>query len=107
CDPALPPFGMTAPTTRLWALAFALLWTTFAAARAEAVTAVCGMDALQNTQTVLCGNGTCSASEVHLTTPVEVTAGGCLFDLSGRDLFIEKPFRMAGSGFIKVINAKN
>ena len=72
-----------------------------------AVTASCGADALQNTQTVLCGNGTCTPGLVRLTTPLSVTAGGCEFDLNGRDLSIEKTFEMTGSGFIKVIHAKN
>ena len=71
------------------------------------MTATCGVDALQNTQNVLCGNGVCTTGLVRLTTPIEVKTSGCEFNLNGRDLSIEKLFDMAGSGFIKVVNAKN
>ncbi len=99
---------MNIPRLRSLTVALAVVLSTVSIAHAQAtVTAVCGLDALQNTQNVLCANGTCSASEVHLTTPVDVTAGGCEFDLGARDLFVEKLFRMAGNGFIKVVNARN
>ncbi len=97
---------MNALTTRLLALLFALVCSTVAVSRADAVVPVpCGTDALANTQNVLCANGTCTMTTVRLTTALEVTSGGCEFNLNGRDLFIEKPFQMAGNGFIKVVNA--
>lgn len=78
------------------------------AGEARAVPAVCSANALANTQNVLCANGNCSVpTEVRLTTALEVTAGGCEFDLNGRSLFIEKEFQMTGFGFIRVVNANN
>ncbi|MCC6848868.1 MAG: hypothetical protein IT294_10240 [Deltaproteobacteria bacterium] len=73
--------------------------------RASAVARTCGVDALANTTNVLCGTGVCSATLVRMTTAIEVTAGGCEFDLGGRALSIEKTFQMTGLGFIRVINA--
>ena len=96
---------MKTPTAHLTALLLAFVLSAPSVARA--VTASCTADALQNTQSVLCGNGVCTPGLVRLTTPLSVTAGGCEFDLNGRDLSIEKTFEMTGNGFIKVIHAKN
>ncbi|MCC6764718.1 MAG: hypothetical protein IT293_08655 [Deltaproteobacteria bacterium] len=73
--------------------------------RAFAVVKTCGPDALANTADVFCGTGVCSATLVRMTTAIDVTAGGCEFDLGGRALSIEKTFQMTGLGFIRVINA--
>ncbi len=70
----------------------------------------CGASALANTQNVLCHSGPCTVGvngEVHMSTAVEVTSGGCEFDLGGRALFIERNFQMTGQGFIRVLNAGN
>src|SRR5262245_36790958 len=75
--------------------------------RAFAVAQSCGSDPVANTATVLCGTGTCSATLVRMTTAIEVTSGGCDFDLGGRALSIEKTFQMTGNGFIRVTNAGN
>ncbi len=74
---------------------------------AFAVLRTCGPDALANTTNVLCASGTCSATLVRVTTAIEVTAGGCDFDLGGRALSLEKTFEMTGLGFIRVANAGN
>ena len=42
-----------------------------------------------------------------MTTSIEVIAGGCEFDLGGRELSFEKTFEMSGLGFISVIKAGN
>ncbi len=73
--------------------------------RAFAVAKICGSDAVANTANVFCATGVCSPTLVRMTTPIEVTAGGCEFDLGGRALSIEKTFQMTGLGFIKVFNA--
>src|SRR6185369_5352397 len=64
-------------------------------------------DALANTASVLCTSGSCNTTLVRVTQPIDVTAGGCEFDLGGRALQFEDPFQMIGSGFIRVINAGN
>ncbi len=74
-------------------------------APAGAVDATCTDDALQNTQTVLCANGICTAALVRVTTAIAVTAGGCQFDLGGRALSFEKTFEMTGLGYIRVFDA--
>src|SRR5689334_6340986 len=71
---------------------------------AYAVSKTCGANAVQNTQDVFCGPPTaCTATSVRMTEPIEVTSGGCEFDLGGRTLSIEKNFQMTGQGFIRVI----
>src|SRR5207247_1678782 len=57
-------------------------------------------------------SGPCSATEVHLSAALEVSTGGCTFDLSNtagqpRNFFVEKRLQMTGLGFITVINANN
>ena len=92
----------------LFAALLAIAVSAALAADALAVTATCaGLTPLQATQNVLCANGICNVGQVRLTTELDVTAGGCEFDLGGRDLSVEKLFRMTGQGFIKVVNAKN
>lgn len=44
---------------------------------------------------------------VRVTTAIEVTSGGCEFDLGGRALSFERNFQMTGQGFIRVVNAGN
>lgn len=74
---------------------------------AFAVARTCGVDALANTANVLCASGTCTAALVRVTTSIEVTAGGCDFNLGGRALSFERTFEMTGQGFIRVTNAGN
>ena len=71
------------------------------------VAKTCGTNPLANTQDVLCATGACSATLVRMTNPIEVTSGGCEFDLGGRALSVEKTFQMTGLGYIKVTNAGN
>lgn len=75
--------------------------------RAFAVAKTCGADSVANTANVFCATGVCSATLVRMTTAIEVTSGGCEFDLGGRALSIEKTFQMTGLGFIRVVNAGN
>ena len=74
---------------------------------AGAVSRSCGADAVANTTNVLCASGTCTAALVQVTTAIEVTSGGCDFDLGGRALSMERNFQMTGTGFIRVFNAGN
>ncbi len=91
----------------LWtAIAIALGWSALAVP-AFAVSKTCGADAVANTASVLCLSGPCTATLVRMTTAIEVTAGGCDFDLGGRALSVEKTFQMTGAGFIRVFNAGN
>jgi cysteine-rich repeat protein len=78
-----------------------------APSRAFAVARTCGVDALANTTNVLCASGTCTATLVRVTTAIEVTAGGCDFDLGGRAVSFERTFEMTGLGSIRVLNAGN
>ena len=79
---------------------------------AHAVTRTCGPDGLANTEAVLCAppSGPCDASLVTLGANVKVKDGGCVFDLGGRALRVERTFRMHGSefggirGFIRFLN---
>src|SRR5215207_3397353 len=75
--------------------------------RAFAVARTCGPDPIANTTNVLCASGTCTAALVRVTTSIEVTTGGCDFNLGGRALTFERTFQMAGNGFIRVTNAGN
>ena len=76
--------------------------------RAFAVARTCGPDPLANTTNVLCASGTCTASLVRVNgSSIEVTTGGCDFDLGGRAFTMERTFEMAGSGFIRILNAGN
>ena len=59
----------------------ALLFTVATPMSALAVLRTCGPDAIANTQNVLCASGTCTAALVRVTTAIEVTSGGCEFDL--------------------------
>ncbi|MCC6763214.1 MAG: hypothetical protein IT293_00995, partial [Deltaproteobacteria bacterium] len=77
------------------------------ASEAGAVSRTCGADAVVNTTNVLCASGSCTAALVRVTTAIEVTAGGCEFDLGGRAVSFEKNFQMTGLGFIRVVNAGN
>ncbi len=79
---------------------------------AVAVVRVCGPDPVANTAAILCApsSGPCNASSVMVSESIEVTAGGCAFDLGGRAVTFKKTFEMAGqvgvaNGFIKVFNA--
>lgn len=74
-----------------------------------AVSRTCGSNALTNTTNVLCASpsGPCNSTSVVVSSPIEVTAGGCTFDLGGRALTIQKRFQMIGSGFIKMQNASD
>ena len=78
-----------------------------AASSADAVTRSCGVDAVANTANVLCAapSGPCTAGSVTVDAPIEVTDGGCEFDLGGRSVTFKRVFEMAGFGFIKVVNA--
>jgi hypothetical protein len=40
-----------------------------------------------------------------MSSAIEVTGGGCLFDIGGRVLQIQKTFQMNGQAFIKIMNA--
>ena len=74
---------------------------------ARAVTRTCGPDAVANTTNVLCASpsGPCTATSVVMSTSIDVTTGGCDFDLGGRSLQVQKTFQMIGSGFINIRNA--
>lgn len=76
---------------------------------ASAVTRTCTSDAVANTANVLCASpsGPCNGTSVTVSTAIDVTGGGCAFDLQGRMLRFEKTFQMTGLGFIKVVNAGN
>ena len=76
---------------------------------ALAVSRTCGVDPVANTTNVLCAapSGPCTATAVTMSNDIEVTAGGCEFDLGGRTLSVQKSFLMSGLGFIKVTNAGN
>jgi hypothetical protein len=67
----------------------------------------CGSDPVANTANVLCAptSGPCDAGSVQLTDNIQVTTGGCTFDLGGRALTIANPFEMTGTGFITFLNA--
>ena len=74
---------------------------------ADAVLRSCGLDAVANTQNVLCAapSGPCDGSQVTLGENIEVTDAGCNFDLGGRAFNVHKSLRMTGLGFIRVTNA--
>ena len=78
-------------------------------ATAQAVSRSCGTDGVANTANVLCAapSGPCTATSVTMSASIEVTGGGCLFDLGGRALQVQKTFQMAGTGFIRFVNAGN
>src|SRR4051794_12040476 len=76
-------FDMRA-TVRFAATIVAVIgWIGGAAAPASAVLRSCGGDAVANTANVLCAapSGPCDASTVQLSAAIEVTSGGCTFDL--------------------------
>ncbi len=75
---------------------------------AFAVTRTCGADPRANTTNVLCASpsGPCTPYAVTLSSNIEVTSGGCAFDLGGRTLSVQKTFQMVGNdGYITVSNA--
>ena len=90
------------------ALVVALLGCLVAAPqRGGAVVRSCGADALANTANVLCASpsGPCTGTSVTVGATLEVTSGGCAFDLGGRALVVDHTFDMIGSGFITIANA--
>ena len=76
---------------------------------ALAVSRSCGADALGNTASVLCAptSGPCDATSVTVSEPIEVTTGGCTFDLGGRTLTLQRTFEMIGTGFVTIQNVGN
>lgn len=74
---------------------------------ATAVLRTCGGDPFANTANVLCAapSGPCDATTVALSAAIEVTSGGCTFDLQGRALVVTQRFQMAGAGFIDIVGA--
>src|SRR5689334_15775463 len=82
-----------------------LLWSS----SAHAVTRSCGADGVQNTANVLCASpsGPCTATSVTMSTGIDVTGAGCIFDVGGRTLSIQKTFQMTGNGYIKFVNVGN
>jgi cysteine-rich repeat protein len=76
---------------------------------ATATSHTCGPDPVANTATVLCvaPGGPCTATSVTMGDNIEVTSGGCTFDIGGRTLSIPKTFQMVGTGFITFLNAGN
>jgi hypothetical protein len=78
------------------------------AADASALTRSCGSDAVANTNNVLCASpsGPCTATSVTLSTAIDVTSGGCDFDLGGRDLTIQKALQVTALGFVTIRNAR-
>ena len=79
------------------------------ASSASATIHTCGADPLANTANVLCApsSGPCNATTVIVSDNIDVTSGGCAFDIGGRVLEFRKTFQMTGDGFIKVTNAGN
>ncbi len=77
--------------------------------RAAATSHSCGSDPVANTASVLCAppSGPCTATSVTMGDNIEVTTGGCTFDLGGRAFVVPKTFQMVGNGFITVVNAGN
>src|SRR5689334_19794103 len=77
--------------------------------RAGATSHTCGADPVANTASVLCAppSGPCTATSVTMNDGIEVTSGGCTFDLGGRAFVVQKTFQMVGTGFITVQNAGN
>jgi len=97
---------MRTTLTVVVALACALLLTP---RQAGAVARSCGSDPVANTANVLCASpsGPCNATSVTMSSNIEVTGSGCLFDIGGRTLSLQKTFQMNGQGFIKIMNAGN
>jgi hypothetical protein len=91
-------------------LATAMLLTGMASCLAPpawGVLRTCGSDPVVNTSSVLCASpsGPCTATTVLVSAPIDVTAGGCTFDLGGRALIVDRTFDMANSHFIRILNA--
>lgn len=86
-------------------LTFAICFGTVAGV--DAVERTCGGDPVANTANVLCAapSGPCTATQVTLGGNLEVTSGGCEFDLGGRALRVTRTFQMVGTGFFAVDNA--
>ncbi len=72
-----------------------------------ALTRTCGSDAVANTANVLCASpsGPCNATSVTLGASIDVTSGGCDFDVGGRTVTIAKTLQMTALGFITIRNA--
>ncbi len=94
-------------TTLTLAAALACALVAALPGRAGAVARSCGADGVANTANVLCASpsGPCTATTVTMSTSIEVTGTGCLFDIGGRALQLQKTFQMNGQGFIKIVNA--
>jgi hypothetical protein len=80
---------------RLVALAVGMIVWGGVATMAWALTRNCGSDAVANTNNVLCAapSGPCSASSVTMSASIDVTSGGCDFDLGNRGLTVQKTLR--------------
>ncbi|HEY2389122.1 MAG TPA: hypothetical protein VGK30_19385 [Candidatus Binatia bacterium] len=106
---------MSRPNPRLFrrsavACALALVLALAGASRALALTATCNpANPTANTTNVLCaGSSTCTTGAGGIVTVkenIDVTSGGCDFDLGARALIFTKTFQMTGAGYIKVTNA--
>src|SRR4051794_13201153 len=90
--------------------ALALLIAAAAPAVAD-INTTCGMNASTNTTNILCaGSSVCSPAPggtVSVRENINVTSGGCEFDLGGRTLDYRRTFQMTGQGFIKFVNVGN
>ena len=86
-----------------------ILLSVCTASSAGATSRTCGNDPVANTHNILCApsSGPCNGASVTVSENIEVTSGGCTFDLEGRSLSFQRTFNMAGTGFITVQNAGN
>jgi cysteine-rich repeat protein len=92
---------------RQWAVAV-LLGTVLALPRIGSATArSCGADPVVNTADVLClaPSGPCDATTVNLSAAIEVSGGGCAFDLGGRALNVSARFQMLDGDPVQITNA--
>ncbi len=100
---------------RAGAIGTVLVWLLACSALARpAFASTCNpSDPVANTTNVLCGAdhagsaSICTATSVTVKDSINVTDGGCDFNLGGRTLSLQKPFQMTGLGYIKVFNAGN
>lgn len=92
---------------RLVTLAAGVVTWGVVAGPAWALTRSCGPDAVANTNNVLCAapSGPCNATSVTMGASIDVTSGGCDFDLGNRALTVSKTLQMTALGFIKIRNA--
>jgi hypothetical protein len=89
-----------------------LLSAVLTATPVAALDVTCGpansQNAIQNTQNVLCvGTNICTGTLVRVKVAINITSGGCKFDLGGRDVSFESEINARGTGFIEVFNAAN